>query len=108
MPEYELVATLDDLPEGEPLGVETTRGERICLVNSGGRIHAVSNVCTHQEFAMAVGTVHPGSLIECAWHGARFDLSSGTVRLGPATEPLPVYEVLVENGNVLVGPRKAS
>lgn len=107
MSDYELVATLDDLPEGEPLGVETTRGERICLLRSGGRVHAMSNVCTHQEFAMDVGTVHPGPVIECAWHGARFDVASGTVLLGPATEPLPVYHVRVEDGNVLVGPRKS-
>jgi 3-phenylpropionate/trans-cinnamate dioxygenase ferredoxin component len=107
MSDFELVATLDDLPEGEPLGVETTRGERICLVNAGGEVLAVSNVCTHQEFAMDLGTVLPGGVIECAWHGARFDLRTGTVLLGPATEPLPCFEVRVEKENVLVGRRKS-
>jgi 3-phenylpropionate/trans-cinnamate dioxygenase ferredoxin subunit len=106
MSDFELVASLDDLPEGEPLGVETTRGERICLVNTGSEVLAVSNVCTHQEFAMNVGTVLPEGVIECAWHGTRFDLRTGAVLLGPATESLPRYEVRVEDGNVLVGPRK--
>jgi nitrite reductase/ring-hydroxylating ferredoxin subunit len=106
MPDYELIATLADLPEGEPLGVETTRGERICLVQTGGEVLAVSNVCTHQEFAMDLGTVHPEGTIECAWHGARFDLRTGEVRVGPATDPLPRYEVRLEGSNVLVGPRK--
>jgi 3-phenylpropionate/trans-cinnamate dioxygenase ferredoxin component len=106
MSDYEIVATLEDLPEGEPLGVETTGGERICLVQSGGEVLAVSNVCTHQEFAMDLGTVHPDGTIECAWHGARFDLRTGEVRVGPATQPLPCYDVRVERGTVLVGPRR--
>ena len=107
MSQYELVATLDDLPEGELLGVETTRGERICLANAAGEILAVSNVCTHQEFAMAIGTMHPDCIIECAWLGTRFDLRTGAVRLGPATEPLPTYDVRVDGQDILVGQRRS-
>jgi len=108
MPDYELVATLDDLPEGcEPLGVVTSTGERICLLNDGGEILAVSNVCTHQEFEMSLGTVLPGGEIECAWHGARFDVRTGAVLECPATEPLPTYHVRIEGDHVLVGPRKS-
>ena len=38
----------------------------------------------------------------------RVSVSTGSVLQGPAEEPLPVYEVLVRDGAVLVGPRKAT
>jgi 3-phenylpropionate/trans-cinnamate dioxygenase ferredoxin subunit len=40
------------------------------------------------------------------WHGAQFDCRTGAVRKGPAEDPLPVYDVKIENGKVLVGPRR--
>ena len=107
MSDFELVARLDDLPEGELLGVVTTTGDRVCLANCGGRIVAMSNVCTHQEFEMSLGTIKPDATIECAWHGARFDCRTGAVIEGPATEPLPTYEVRIEGEDVLIGPRKS-
>ncbi len=102
---FERAARVEDLPEGTLLGVETTRGERICLVNSGGTIHAVSDTCTHQDFAMAEGLLVDDCTIECIWHGARFDLRTGAARKLPAEEPLPVYEVRVVDGWILVGAR---
>ena len=102
---FEAVARLDEVPEGSLLGVRLSNGEEVCLANDGGTVHAVSNVCTHQDFLMSDGTLLPGCVIECAWHGARFDLVSGAVRAQPATDPLPVYAVRVEDGTVFVRPR---
>ena len=56
---------------------------------------------------MALGDTPGNGTIECAWHGARFDIATGAVLQGPAAEPLPVFEVMVRDGAVLVGPRKA-
>jgi 3-phenylpropionate/trans-cinnamate dioxygenase ferredoxin subunit len=106
-PSFEAVARVDDIPEGELLAVEKSDGTRICLVNlGGGEILALSDSCTHQDFPMAAGTLLPDGTIECAWHGARFDCRTGAVRKPPATEPIPVYEVRVADGDVLVGARK--
>jgi nitrite reductase/ring-hydroxylating ferredoxin subunit len=106
--EFEAVARLEDLPEGELLGVVTERGERICLLNCGGVIHAVSNNCTHQDFPMDEGVLLcvDGCTIECAWHGARFDCATGAVQREPAEDPLPVFEVMVENDTIYVGRQK--
>jgi 3-phenylpropionate/trans-cinnamate dioxygenase ferredoxin subunit len=87
--------------------VSTADGTRICLVNVDGEIHAVSDVCTHQEFAMSDGMLLPGGVIECAWHGAQFDCRTGAVKRVPATDPLPVYEVTVQDGGIYVGERKS-
>lgn len=101
---FEPVAKIEDVPDEGTLGIMKSTGEPVCLIRHGGRITAVSDVCTHQEFAMSLGDVLPDGTIQCAWHGARFDCASGAVRQGPATEPLPVYSVKIENGTVLVGP----
>ena len=106
--QFEQVARLDDLPENVPVAVSRSSGEQICLVRTqDGKVAAVGNVCTHQEFEMALGDTPGNGTIECAWHGARFDISTGAVLQGPATERLPVFEVMVRDGAVLVGPRKA-
>lgn len=57
--------------------------------------------CTHRG-----GPLHDGDVdadcIECPWHGSRFDRRTGAVTAGPATAPQPVYEVMVEDGAVMV------
>lgn len=103
---FEQLARLDDLPESVPVAVRRSTGESICLVRAGDEVAAMGNVCTHQEFEMALGEAPGDGTIECAWHGARFDVRTGRVLQGPATDPLPVYEVIVREGAVLVGPRK--
>ncbi len=104
---FELVARVEELGEGDLLPVETASGEKICLLRHRGAVRAVSDVCTHQDFAMSHGVVLPGErcVIECAWHGARFDCETGAVRQGPALDPLPVFEVLEHEGGIWVGGR---
>ena len=53
---------------------------------------------------MSLGDVLPDGTIQCAWHGARFDCATGAVRQGPATDPLPVFAVRIEEGAIFVGP----
>ena len=105
---FEQLARLEELPENVPVAVTRSSGERVCLVRTGDlEVFAVSNVCTHQEFEMALGDAPGNGTIECAWHGARFDIETGEVLQGPATDPLPVFDVVVRDGAVHVGPRKA-
>jgi 3-phenylpropionate/trans-cinnamate dioxygenase ferredoxin subunit len=98
------VAAVRDVPEGKLLGVKLPDGTRICLYNRHGTIGAVAGMCTHAEYPMDLGTLRADGTIECGWHGARFDCHTGAVCRQPAVEPLPVYEVRVEDDRVLVGP----
>ena len=100
---FEKVASLEDIPEGGVLAALKSTGERICLIKSAGRVSAVADNCTHQDFEMSLGDVLPDGTIQCAWHGARFDCATGEVKQGPALTPLPVFEVRVEGSDVLVG-----
>jgi 3-phenylpropionate/trans-cinnamate dioxygenase ferredoxin subunit len=43
-----------------------------------------------------------GCTVECWLHGSRFDLRSGKPLDPPATQPVPVYPVRVEDGSVYV------
>ncbi|HKV50704.1 MAG TPA: non-heme iron oxygenase ferredoxin subunit [Gemmatimonadaceae bacterium] len=104
-PALERVAAVEDVPPGSLRGVTLSNGDKVCLVNLGSEIRALGNVCTHQEFAMSDGALIPGGLIECAWHGARFDCRTGAVKRFPATDPLPVYDVRVEHDEIWVGGR---
>jgi 3-phenylpropionate/trans-cinnamate dioxygenase ferredoxin subunit len=97
-----MVARLKDLPPTGLLGVTLANGDRVCVVSDRGEIRAVSNVCTHQEFPMSEGTLLSNGRIECAWHGAQFDCRTGAPKHYPAEEPLPVYDVKVEDGAIWV------
>ncbi|HXY29501.1 MAG TPA: Rieske 2Fe-2S domain-containing protein [Gemmatimonadaceae bacterium] len=101
---YERAARASDVPLDGSLGVTTSSGRRICLLNVDGEVLAVSNDCTHQAFPLSEGVVLPGARLECAWHGAQFDCRTGEVLRGPAVEPLERYAVRVEGDDVLVGP----
>lgn len=102
MSRFQHVADLQDLPEGSLLAVELESGDEICLYNHNGNVGAVGNVCTHAEFLMSDGELLPDGTIECAWHGARFDCATGRVCRGPASEPLPVYDVRLQGARILV------
>jgi nitrite reductase/ring-hydroxylating ferredoxin subunit len=101
---FEAIAKVDEVPDEGVFGVVKATGEPVCLIRHAGRITAVGDNCAHQDFAMSLGDVLSDGTIQCAWHGARFDCATGAVRQGPATEPLPVFAVRIEDGMVLVGP----
>ena len=102
--DFEALASVSQIPHEGVLAVVKSDGRRVCLIRSRDRISAVADNCTHQDFEMALGDVLPDGSIQCAWHGARFDCATGEVRQGPATEPLPVFEVRIDGDEVLVGP----
>jgi nitrite reductase/ring-hydroxylating ferredoxin subunit len=102
------LASLADLPPGTLLAVTHADGTPICLFNNDGVIGAVLDCCTHNEFRMSEGMLHPDGTIECAWHGGRFDCATGAARRAPAFDPLPVYEVTVDGDTILVGPRRTA
>ena len=78
-------------------------GLQIVLTELNGPPIAFANLCTHEECDLAYGALD-GEEIECDCHGSVFNVVSGEVLQGPATEPLPVFAVRVEGDDVLVGP----
>ncbi|HEY0931887.1 MAG TPA: non-heme iron oxygenase ferredoxin subunit [Gemmatimonas sp.] len=101
------VAHVEDVEPEFPLGVVLEDGRRICLVRDGEEIHAVEDRCPHRDFALSGGDVVAPCVLECPWHGARFDVRTGAVLQGPATDAIATFAVRVEAGVVLVGPRRS-
>jgi 3-phenylpropionate/trans-cinnamate dioxygenase ferredoxin component len=97
------VGKTGDVPEGEVRRFEVD-GHEIALVNLGdGDFRAVGDVCSHAHAHLHEGEVDPDfETIECPRHGSTFDLDSGKPRSLPATAPVPVYEVVVEDDEVKV------
>ena len=108
MSEFEAVADVADLPEGALRGVTTSAGDPVCIYNVEGRIGAMHDCCTHAEFLLSDGVIHRDGTIECVWHGARFECRTGAVAKGPAVDAVPMYDVRVEGGKILVGQRRTA
>lgn len=102
---FEVVASIGDLAEGAVLQRVRSSGDAVCLVRHNGEISALSDICTHQHFSMSLGDLLEDGTLQCAWHGARYDCRTGEVKQVPATSPLPVFQVRLEGGQILVGPR---
>ena len=75
--------------------------ERICIVNVEGKYYAIGNVCTPLGGSLDEGILE-GYEVECPWHGSKFDVRTGKPTKPPARPAVPVYEVTVEDNNILV------
>jgi len=51
--------------------------------------------CPHRQGPLSEGTLD-GSTVRCPLHGAEFDVWTGVVLRGPATQPLKTYKVTIE------------
>ena len=76
---------------------------RISVARVDGRLHAFDDLCTCAERACPLsGGLLTGTTLMCQCHGSRFDISTGAVIDGPATEPLNVYEVQELAGDIQI------
>jgi len=100
MSEYAKIGSLSELTSGE-MKMVTLNGEDILLANVGGKIHAVSDLCSHAEASLSDGYIEDDE-VECPLHGSRFSLTTGEALNLPADEPLKLYDVKVEGDDILV------
>jgi 3-phenylpropionate/trans-cinnamate dioxygenase ferredoxin subunit len=100
MSDWITVAADADLVEGDML--QFAHGDYlIALARIGDEVHAFDDTCTHEECSLSEGRQDEDEVV-CHCHGSVFNLVTGEVLLGPATEPLRTYLARVENGQVQV------
>jgi len=76
---------------------------RISVARVDGRLYAFDDLCTCAERSCPLsGGLLTGTTLMCQCHGSRFDLATGAVLNGPATEPLNGYEVHETDGNIQI------
>lgn len=100
MAEGTRVASIDQVGEEEVLAVEV--GERqVALTRVGQEVFAFENDCSHMHCTFDDAEVE-GTRLQCVCHGSAFDLRTGDPTGPPATEPIPVYPVRIEDGAIFV------
>ncbi|MES2521208.1 MAG: Rieske 2Fe-2S domain-containing protein [Gemmatimonadota bacterium] len=102
---FQHAALRSDIEPGLPLAVTLPDGRRVVLVQDGADVFAAADRCPHRDFPLSGGDVIAPCILECPWHGAQFDVRTGEVVQGPATDPLALYEVRIEGDDILVKPR---
>lgn len=98
---FQPVLRLSDLPDVGAVAVEVD-GLPVAVVRAeDGSLHAVDDTCSHAQVSLSEGEVDDCA-IECWLHGSRFDLRTGRPTSLPATQPIAVYRVIVEDDVVLI------
>jgi 3-phenylpropionate/trans-cinnamate dioxygenase ferredoxin component len=95
------VCRLDELPE---VGVAAAdvNGTIVAIArDDNGHVHAVNDTCTHANVSLSEGELD-GCTLECWLHGSRFDMRTGEPSGPPATVPVAVYPVKIEDGDVYI------
>jgi nitrite reductase/ring-hydroxylating ferredoxin subunit len=114
-----VVCPLAELPPGSTR-IVTAGGREIGVINDGGRLHALRNVCPHHGAPLCRGRVaglmRPSAPYEydysgedaedrvvlCPWHGYKFRLSDGRCTAVGERLAVRTYRVAVEDGDVVV------
>lgn len=102
---------LEDIPDGDAIGVETPQGE-VVVVRQGSSVHAYRNECPHLSielnFQPDVFLDTEQRYIQCANHGALFQIEDGLCVYGPCQgESLTPLRVQVIDDGVWVDPTHA-
>jgi 3-phenylpropionate/trans-cinnamate dioxygenase ferredoxin subunit len=76
---------------------------RISVARVNDRLYAFDDLCSCGERACPLsGGLLTGTTIMCQCHGSRFDITTGAVINGPATEALNLYEAQEATGGIQV------
>ena len=76
-------------------------GVPVLLVRREGAVCALANTCSHLGGPLSEGKLE-GDVVQCPWHGSRFNVRDGSVVDGPATFPQPCFEARVREGQIEV------
>jgi 3-phenylpropionate/trans-cinnamate dioxygenase ferredoxin subunit len=97
-----VVGPLADLPSGTVRRVDI-RGVAVAVVRIGDDVYAIGDVCSHANVSLSEGEVWCDEReIECPKHGSTFSLVTGEPDTLPATQPVPVYDASVVDGEIVV------
>ena len=96
------VCAFEELGPGEARRV-LVAGRPVAIVRIGDDVYAIGDTCSHADVSLSEGEVLVEEREIEGWkHGSTFSLLTGEPQCLPAVKPVPVYEVVVEDGDVKV------
>lgn len=98
--DFVTVAQVQDIPPGTGRTVEV-QGVWIALFNVDGTFYAMDNACPHAGGPLGEGMLREGGVVECPWHGWRFDVKTG-LRVGNPNFDVPCCAVRIVGTEVQV------
>lgn len=96
---YVTVAQVNEIPPGSCRTVEV-EGTYLALCNVDGTFRAVDNTCPHAGGPLGEGSL-AGEVLECPWHGWRFNVRTGERPENPEIR-VACVEVRVQGESVQV------
>ena len=90
----------EDVAENE-LKQFTLKEKEILVINKDMKFYCLQARCTHAGAPLAEGEFENG-VLQCPWHGSRFNVETGEVIRGPAKKQLPVYVSIVKDNDIFV------
>ncbi len=100
MAEFVTVAKTSDFADGDRIVIQVKR-DWIVIFKVSGRFYAVEDMCTHEDEPLSDGYLD-GMEIECAKHGARFDIETGKVLAPPAYSNVKIYPTRIVGDDLQV------
>ncbi|MGK7311141.1 MAG: FAD-dependent oxidoreductase [Candidatus Longimicrobiales bacterium M2_2A_002] len=92
---------LSELTDGESF-VGHIEGEQVLLYRDGDDVRAIGAACTHYGGPLGDGLIKDGT-VRCPWHHACFSIETGEATAAPALNPVPTWDVEVDDGRVTPG-----
>jgi len=90
-----VLAKTSDIPEG---GGKIFKDSGVVVTQpTAGEFKAFSSKCTHQGCAV---TGIADGVITCPCHKSEFSVADGSVKKGPATQPLPEEKITVSGDSI--------
>jgi biphenyl 2,3-dioxygenase ferredoxin component len=89
-----------DVASGRALRVEA-EGLVLAVFNIGGEFFVTDDTCTHGPGSLSEGELN-GAVVECNFHGGRFNVRTGEVVEPPCMVPVKTYPAVIERGRVFI------
>jgi glycine betaine catabolism B len=97
---FEKVAETTEIPQGS-MKIVKVGGVDVLVANVDGSFYAINNKCTHVGGPLGRGIL-ANNIVQCPWHGSKFDVKTGAVVVGPALQPEATHEVKVEGTSIWI------
>ena len=94
------IGNVKDVAAGQMRAFDVA-GTKVDVANADGHLYALEDTCTHRGCSLASGRLE-GTTVTCPCHGSQFDVTSGAVLRGPATQPVRSRSVQIAGEDLLI------